>query len=60
MYDNTSFDSSWELYLWIYCKDHNIKIIREPIRLEFEFNGKKYGYHPDFLIDGQLVELKGN
>ena len=30
-YDNLSFDSAWELALYIYAKDNNEFIIREPI-----------------------------
>ena len=57
-YQNQSFDSSWELAIWIYCKDHNILIEREPISIEYEFEGQKHRYFPDFLIDNQLVEIK--
>ncbi len=59
-YDNQSFDSSWELALWIYAKDHNEDIEREPISFEYEFENKIKHYIPDFRYNGQLVEVKGS
>lgn len=29
-YEGQMFDSSWELALWIYAKDHNEEIERDP------------------------------
>jgi len=54
------FDSSWELAVWIYCRDHNIPIFRCPIVLSFEYLGKPYTCNPDFLINGKLIEVKGD
>jgi len=55
------FDSSWELAVWIYCIDNNIPIIRCPITLRYIGPNKEYHYYiPDFMINGQLVEIKGN
>lgn len=58
-YDNISFDSSWELAIWIYAKDHNIPIEREPVKLSFNFDGKEKHVIPDFRYDGKLIEIKG-
>jgi hypothetical protein len=59
-YDNLNFDSSWELAVYIYCKDNNIPINRLPIRLEYyDSNNKKHYYFPDFLINDELIEIKG-
>lgn len=58
-YDNMNFDSSWELYIWIYAKDHNIEIVKEPIRLTYYCDGKEHFYFPDFLYGGKLIEIKG-
>lgn len=38
---------------------HN-NIIRSKKRIEYEFNGEKHFYLPDFEIDGQLIEIKGD
>ena len=60
MYDNIKFDSSWELALWIYAKDHNEPIEREPCCFEYEFENKKKTYILDFKYKGQLIEIKGD
>lgn len=55
------FDSSWELAVWIYCIDRNIGINRIPKTFKFiDMNGKIRDYIPDFLINGKLVEVKGD
>ena len=59
IYDDQTFDSSWELAVWIWANDNNISIKREPVKLEYEFDDKKHTYYPDFEINGRLVELKG-
>ena len=59
-YDNTYFDSSWELALWIYANDHNEDIVRLPCTIEFEYNSTIRTYRPDFKYNGQLVEVKGD
>lgn len=59
VYQNVNFDSSWELALWIYAKDHNEEIIREPCGLKYEINGITHYYYPDFLYKGELIEIKG-
>lgn len=58
-FEDERFDSSWELALWVYAKDHNEEIEREPCQFEYEFEGKKHFYYPDFLYKGGLVEVKG-
>ena len=52
-------DSSWELAYLIYCLEHNISITRNYDFLEYEFEGKKFKFYPDFIVDGKLVEIKG-
>ena len=59
-FDNEEFDSSWELYYYIYCKDHNINIKRSQDRLSYEFNNKTYYYEPDFIINNEYIEIKGD
>lgn len=59
-YFDFTFDSSWELALWIYAKDHNEEIEREPCFFEYEFEGKKHRYFPDFKYKGKLIEIKGS
>lgn len=59
LYENEQFDSKWELALWIYAKDHEEDIEREPLYFEIPFEGKVYHYTPDFRYRGKIVELKG-
>lgn len=60
-YDSLYFDSSWELAVYIYCKDHNINIEREPTKFEyFNDKGKKCYYFPDFKINDIIIEIKGD
>lgn len=59
-YDGVVFDSSWELALWIYAKDHDEEIQRLPFRIEYFYEGKKHYYNPDFLYKGEIVEIKGD
>lgn len=58
-YENINFDSSWELAVWIYAKDHNEEIEREPCELLYTFEEKEHKYYPDFRYKGQLIEIKG-
>ena len=58
VYNGVSFDSSWELSVWIYFTDNNIPIEREPCRLFFYENDKKRVYFPDFIILDTFVEIK--
>ena len=61
IYKDISFDSSWELDVFKYCEDNNIPCVYQPdITFKYEYDGKKHYYHPDFLINGKLYEVKGN
>lgn len=51
--------STYELVYWIYCKEHNIPIERNTKRYPFTFEGKEHTYLPDYIVDGELVEIKG-
>ena len=60
-YNNFTFDSLPELAIYIWCKDHNIDFQYQPnITFEYEFDGKYHIYEPDFLIEGKLIEIKGD
>jgi len=52
-------DSSWELAFIIYCLDHNISIERNKEKRSYIFEGKRKSYIPDFIVNGNLVEIKG-
>lgn len=52
-------DSSWELAYVIYCLDNGIKIERNKEKREYEWEGRKHTYYPDFIVNGKLIEIKG-
>lgn len=51
--------STYELAFLIYCLDKNIPIQKCPYVYEYEYEGLKHKYHPDFLINDTIVEIKG-
>ena len=60
-YDNLTFDSSWEVKVYQYCKENNISCIYQPdIQFIYEYQGKEHVYQPDFLINDKLYEVKGD
>ena len=60
MFDNEYFDSSWELAFWIYFKDKKLNISRCKDAINYNDGEKDRYYIPDFIVDGQLYEIKGN
>ena len=58
-YENLYFDSSWELYYYIYLKDHNINFIYKPDGIDYLIDGRTHTYYPDFYTD-HFVEIKGD
>lgn len=60
-YDGLKFDSSWELAFYVYYKDKGCDVVREPTVISYVDNeGKDHKYFPDFSVDGQLFEIKGD
>lgn len=61
VYYGKKFDSSWELATWIYFTDNRVPIMRIPqMLIYFDKNGESHFYEPDFMINGMLVEIKGD
>jgi len=59
-YKGFGCDSSWELAYVVYCLDNSIKIDRNTKGFEYEFEGEKHKYYPDFILnDGSYLEVKG-
>ena len=52
-------DSTYELAYLIYCLDHNIDIKRCNEVFEYEYDGKIHKYYPDFVVNGEIIEIKG-
>lgn len=59
-YGTNCFDSSWELAIWIWAKDKGMSIEQEPVMFEYEFNGNLHKYFPDFRLEDDLIEAKGD
>lgn len=60
LFNSINFDSSWELAFYIYCIDNNKSISKPTKSFTYEYQGKIHYYYPDFDVDGQLYEIKGN
>lgn len=52
-------DSQYELGYVIYCLDHNIEIHRNTIFYPYIYKNEQHKYLPDFLVNDELVEIKG-
>lgn len=59
VYNNIKFDSSSELTFYIWCIDHNINIKRNYDSFTYTVDNIEHKYFPDFIIDGQYYEIKG-
>lgn len=60
-YNNLNFDSSWELYLYIFLTDNIIEFEYQPkISFEYKVDNKIHKYFPDFKIENDYIEIKGD
>ena len=52
--------STWELAWVIYNLEHGIPFVRNTSGFEYELDGKKHKFYPDFILEtGEYVEIKG-
>ena len=58
-FDGIWCDSSWELAFVLWCKIHGKSVIRNSESFAYELNGKQRKYYPDFIVDGEIIEVKG-
>lgn len=58
-YDGIFFDSSFELYYYIWATETGKNISRTDTAFEYFVDGTKHYYIPDFNVDGEYVEIKG-
>lgn len=55
-----NFDSKLELAVYVYCMLNGIKCQLHPVTdITYEYDNKTHTYQPDFIIEGNLVEVKG-
>lgn len=60
-HDGLYFDSNWEVKVYDYLKENHIPFEYSPkISLPYEYDGRTFTYHPDFLVDGIIYEVKGD
>ena len=59
-YGTDYFDSFPELCFFLYHLHNNIPVIREPIEFSFIFEDKTWHYYPDFAVNNQIYEIKGD
>ena len=61
VYNSIAFDSAPEIAFYIYLTENNIPFEYQPdVKFEYSFENKLHFYMPDFKVDGQFVELKGD
>lgn len=58
LYQNIWFSSTYELAYFLWCKHHNLDIKRSDRIYNYEYQGSKHKYHPDFEVNGEIVEIK--
>ena len=61
-YDGKFFKSLWELAKYIYHQDRHDDFKYQPdIAISYyDQNGKMHVYHPDFIVNGEIQEVKGD
>ena len=60
IYKDIHFDSSWELYYFIYNEDNGNNISRCTTHYKYLFENITHTYTPDFIINGVEVDVKGS
>ena len=59
--DGIQLDSKYEFYFYVYCRDHSILVVREPIGIKYFMSDcSEHTYYPDFRIPCGLVETKSD
>lgn len=56
-----TFGSSWEFIVYDFLLENHIEFEYQPeISLPYEYKGTHHTYHPDFIVDGRVFEVKGD
>jgi hypothetical protein len=58
-YNGTSYQGTYELDFLKFCESNSIKV-EKPKSVKYRYNGKNRWYHPDFIIDNLLIEIKSD
>ena len=60
-YPDMTFGSSWEFKVYDFLLENHIDFEYQPaISLSYEYKETHHTYHPDFLINGKVYEVKGD
>lgn len=60
-YPGKLFDSKWEIKLYDFLMEHQIDFTYQPqITFDYEYDNKVFKYHPDFLVNDVVYEVKGD
>lgn len=60
-YPNMSWATSWEFKVYDFLTEHDIPFEYQPsISLPYEYKETHHTYHPDFLVNGRIYEVKGD
>ena len=60
-YPDMTFTTSWEFKVYDFLTEHNIQFEYQPtIAIPFYCEGTHHTYHPDFLVNGRIIEVKGD
>ena len=60
-YPDMTFGSNWEFKVYDFLTENHIEFEYQPaISFEYEYDGNKHTYHPDFLVNGKIYEIKGD
>lgn len=51
--------STYELAFIIYCLDKGIQVKKCSYVYDYEYEGKKHKYYPDFIVNNTIIEIKG-
>lgn len=61
LHDGIWFDSNWEVIVYDYCRGKGFDFEYQPnISYQYECCGKTFVYHPDFIVNGKVYEIKGD
>lgn len=60
-YPDMTFATSWEFKVYDFLTEHGIEFEYQPaISFTYGFDGTYHTYHPDFLVNGKIYEVKGD
>lgn len=60
-YPNMTFGSSWEFLVYDFLLENHIDFEYQPeISLPYDYEGTHHTYHPDFIINNNVIEVKGD